>query len=266
MLSMNEIGFSYKDRDVLRDITLDVGRGSIIALLGCNGVGKSTLMKCICGILTPQSGTITIDEQDIRGMSGREIAKKVGYVPQNAAMPHMSVYDSVLLGRRPYMEFGPGQYDLDIVSDMLEQIGLGEISLKFTDEISGGQFQKVQIARALVQQPDYLILDEPTSALDIANAHRTLGMIHEMVSERDMTTIMSMHDINLAVHYSDLFIFMADGRVEAFGGLDIITPELIERTYGIECRITMVDGMPMIVPRSTIGRRYHDTFIGFVDQ
>jgi len=254
MLSMNDIGFSYRDRDVLRDITLDLEKGCTIALLGCNGVGKSTLMKCICGILRPQNGTVSIDGQDIRDMPGREIAKKVGYVPQNAAMPHMSVYDSVLLGRRPYMEFGPSQYDLDIVSDTLVQIGLGDISLKFTDEISGGQFQKVQIARALVQQPDYLILDEPTSALDIANAHRTLGMIHEMVSEKDMTTVMSMHDINLAVHYSDLFIFMAGGRVEAFGGSDVITPELIERTYGIECRIIEVEGMPMIVPRSTIGR------------
>ena len=146
MLRIKDLDFSYRDKNVLKDINLDLGRGYIIALLGCNGVGKSTLMKCICGILHPQRGSITIDDRDINDMSSREIAKKIGFVPQNAVMPHMSVYDSVLLGRRPYMEFGPKLEDLDIVSDMIDQIGLGEVSLKYTDEISGGQFQKVQIA------------------------------------------------------------------------------------------------------------------------
>ena len=248
MLNIENIDFSYRDKNVLKEINLEVGRGHIIALLGCNGVGKSTLMKCMCGMLTPQNGRITIDDTDINDMTRREIARKIGYVPQNAAVPHMSVFDAVLLGRRPYMEFGPKESDLDKVSDMIERIGLEEVSLKFVDQISGGQFQKVQIARALVQEPDYLILDEPTSALDMANAHRTMGMIHEMVASMDMTTIMSMHDINLAVHYSDQFIFMADGKIEAVGGREIITPELIECTYGIKCKVIEVEGMLMVVP------------------
>ena len=254
MLSICDLDFSYRDKKVLHDINLDMDKGHIIALLGCNGVGKSTLMKCICGMLTPQKGSVCIDDKGIASMSRREIAKKIGYVPQNSLMPHMSVFDCILLGRRPHMELSPSDKDLDIVSDMIEQMGLAEVSLKYTDQISGGQYQKVQIARALVQQPDYLILDEPTSALDIANAHRTLGMIYDMVVERDMTTIMSMHDINLAVHYSDLFIFMADGRIEAFGGKEIITSELIEKTYGIKCKVVDVDGMLMVVPEPKVNR------------
>ncbi len=254
MLKIDGLSFSYGEKEVLKEVDLDLEKGHIIALLGCNGVGKSTLMKCICGILHPRGGSVSIDGEDVSAMKKREIARKVGYVPQNPPMPHMSVFDSILLGRRPYMEFGPTGEDLDMVSSMMDKIGLGEVSQRYTDEISGGQFQKVQIARALVQQPDYLILDEPTSALDIANAHKTLGMIHDMVSERDMTTIMSMHDINLAVSYSDLFIFMSEGRVASFGGKETITPELIESTYGIPCKVVDIDGTTVVVPEPAIKR------------
>ena len=120
MLSIHDLDFSYRDKKVLNGINLDMDKGHIIALLGCNGVGKSTLMKCICGILSPQTGSITIEDKELGSMSRRDIAKKIGYVPQNSVMPHMSVFDCVLLGRRPHMELAPSDRDLDIVSDMIE--------------------------------------------------------------------------------------------------------------------------------------------------
>ena len=122
------------------------------------------------------------------------------------------------------------------------------IALKSCDRISGGEFQKAQIARALVQEPSVLVLDEPTNNLDISNQHRTMHMILDAVRQRGMTTVMTMHDIHLAVHYSDRFLFMKDGRVAAYGGLEVITEDLIHEVYGMDAEIIDHRGVPFVVP------------------
>lgn len=160
----------------------------------------------------------------------------------------MTLYDTVLLGRKPYIDWSATKEDLDKVEEAIDALDLGRLSLKYADRISGGEYQKAQIARALVQEPEILILDEPSNNLDIANQHNTMRMISKAVASRGMCTIMTMHDLNLAVHYSDTLIFFAEGKVAAIGGPEIITPELIRKVYNLDVEVIEHRGLPMVVP------------------
>lgn len=236
----------------------------MISILGPNGVGKTTLLRCMCNLHRPQEGSIKINGEDVLGMSGRELAKHIGYVPQSSKPVRTTVFDTALIGRRPYIEWGVTKKDLEITEDVLKSLGLSHLSMRFADEISGGEYQKVQIARAMVQEPEILILDEPTNNLDIANQHITMHAILNAVSSRGMCTIMTMHDINLAVHYSDKFLFIKDGKVWAYGGREIITEQLVREVYGIDSDVIMHHGMPFVIPH-TFPRElahYHHTHDG----
>lgn len=255
MLSVKELEFSYGDNKVLEEISFDANSNEIISILGKNGAGKTTLLKCLLKILKPQKGSIDINGKNIHGMNGRELSKHVAYVPQSYLPTMTTVFDSVLLGRKPYIELSAGKNDIDKTSQMIIDMGLASLSQKYVDRISGGEFQKVQIARALVQEPEILVLDEPTSNLDIANQHKTMCMIESNVRSRNVCALMTMHDINLAVLYSDRFIFMNNGRIEAFGGKEIISEDLIRNVYDMECEILDHHGVPFIMP--TESSKYH---------
>ncbi len=248
MLSVNDLCFSYNDAEILHDISFGCERNSVISILGPNGVGKTTLLRCLCAVHKPTSGSITLEGREIFSMSNRELARHIGFVPQSSPPTGNTVFDAALIGRRPYMEWGTSKEDIEITRDVLESLGLLGMSMKRTDRISGGEYQKVQIARAMVQQPDILILDEPTNNLDIANQHMTMRSIMDAVKDRSMCTIMTMHDINLAAFYSDTFIFMKAGRIEAVGGPEIITPELIKSVYGMDVDVIDHKGVLTIVP------------------
>ena len=249
MIDVKDIRFSYGKNEVLKGISFQSMENTVISILGPNGTGKTTFLKCVCGVYKPSSGEILVDGTDISKLGGRELAKKIAFVPQSAPTSRMSVFDSILIGRKPYIEWGATRKDLDKVTEIIDALGMSDIALKYTDEISGGEFQKAQIARAIVQEPSVLILDEPTNNLDISNQHRTMHMIMDIVRERGMCTIMTMHDINLAVHYSDKLMFIKDGRIIAYGGTEIVTEELIKEVYGIESDIIYHKGIPLVVPK-----------------
>jgi iron complex transport system ATP-binding protein len=248
MLRVEGLYFSYGTKAVLEEIDFEADGNNIISILGPNGVGKTTLLKCMCNLLKPQQGKITVNGKDILGLSGREMAKSIGYVPQSVPRSRMTVYDSVLIGRRPYIDLNASREDLHKTSTVLVAMGMADLALKYVTEISGGEFQKVHIARALVQEPKILILDEPTNNLDISNSHMTMHMILEAVRSHQVCTIMTMHDINLAVHFSDRFLFMKDGKIKAYGGKEIITKELIEDVYDIKVDVMIHRDVPFVIP------------------
>lgn len=258
MIEVNDVRFSYskKGPEVLHGVSFRSEENSVISILGPNGTGKSTFLKCMIGQNRPDSGSITVDGTDITKIGRRDLAKTIAYVPQSTPMSRMSVFDTVLIGRKPYIDFSATDEDLDKVSAVIDELGLSHISLKYLDEISGGEFQKTQIARALVQEPSILVLDEPANNLDIANQHLTMRVISDAVRKRGMCAIMIMHDINLALHYSDKFLFLKDGNVEAYGGPEVITPELIERIYDFKADVTEYRGLPLVVPAESDKYRY----------
>lgn len=248
MIDVKDLRFSYGREEVLKGISFQSEENTVISILGPNGTGKTTFLKCLCGLNKPDSGSVTVDGVDISRIKGKELARHIGFVPQSVPPSRMSVFDSILIGRKPYIEWSATKDDIGKVSEVIDALNMSHLSLKYMDEISGGEFQKAQIARAIVQEPSVLILDEPTNNLDISNQHRTMHMIMDAVSSRGMCTIMTMHDINLAVHYSDKFLFLKDGHIAAYGGMEVITEDLIRSVYGIDAEIIYHKDVPFIVP------------------
>jgi len=250
VLSVKKVEFSYGSVPVLRDVNFEVKRGDFISILGVNGSGKSTLMKCINRILAFKEGVIMVEDRDLKKMNNIEIAQKIGYVPQNSETGFVTVFDAVLLGRKPYIKWDVSRNDIELTEKVLNILGLEEYSLRYINELSGGELQKVVIARALVQEPQLLLLDEPTSDLDLKNQLEVMKIIKEVSATQNIASVVVMHDINLALRYSDKFIILKDGQVFTTGGKEVITPEIIKETYGVDVHVTNFDGIPLVIPKS----------------
>jgi len=245
---VNGIKFSYRSRRVLDGVSLTVKADDVVSILGPNGVGKTTLIKCIGKVLTPNAGSVSIEGSNLHTMSKKDIAKNIGYVSQRSETSRTTVFDSVLLGRKPHFEWDISEKDIRLAARVLHLLGLDGLSLKYVDEISGGEYQLVQIARVLVQQPKIILLDEPTSSLDLSNQHLIMHLIRNIVKKNHMAAIMIIHDLNLAIRHSDKFALMKDGLIYAVGGHEVITPENIKTVYNIDAYVESVRGIPMVIP------------------
>jgi iron complex transport system ATP-binding protein len=248
ILSVDKVEFSYSSRPVLRDIKFEVNRGELFSILGNNGAGKSTLLKCLNKILKPQAGRILIEKEDLFALSRREVARRMGYVAQRYESARFTVFDAVLLGRKPHIKWGTTARDLKIVRDVLQVLGMEELSLRYLDELSGGELQKVVIARALAQEPRVLLLDEPTSNLDLKNQFEVLRIVKKAARERNIAVVVVMHDLNLALRFADKFLLLKNGTIFACGGMEIMTPENIAGVYGVRVAVERLADIPVVVP------------------
>lgn len=248
ILSVNGVAFRYSSHQVLKSVKLEVDNGDCLAILGTNGVGKSTLLKCINKILKPQRGAITVDKDEVSRLSLRDVAKKIGYVSQNQEKGRLTVFDAVILGRKPHITWNISQQDITIVNNTLKTLGLEGFSLRYVDELSGGELQKVVIARALAQEPRVLLLDEPTSNLDLRNQLDVLKIIKNVVKKQQIAALVTMHDLNLAIRFANKFVFFKKGTIFAAGGFEIITPENIEQVYAVPVAVERFQAIPVVVP------------------
>jgi len=249
-LKVKNIEFSYNSTPVLENISMDLDRAEVIGIVGPNGAGKSTLIRCIDRILTPRGGIILLDENDISKMTRMEIAKEMGYVPQTTARVFpATVFDTVLMGRRPHLGWKSSEEDIDKVLEVLQLLGIMEFSMRDFNEISGGQQQKVLIARALAQEADILLLDEPTSNLDIRHQLEVMDIMKGIVKRKGISAIVAIHDLNLASRYTDRLLMMNGGRIFASGNPEsVLTVENIRRAYGVEALVKSDGVRPYIIP------------------
>jgi iron complex transport system ATP-binding protein len=248
ILSVEGLDFEYPSHSVLNKINFTISKGDFLAILGINGAGKSTLLKCINRILNPSKGSILIDNKNVNKISTRNLAKIVGYVAQHQEVSKQTVFDAVLLGRKPYIQWDASENDLKITSEVLKEIGLESYALRYINELSGGEQQKVIIARALAKKPQLLLFDEPTSSLDLKNQFEVAGIIKKVVENRNISAVVTMHDLNLAVRFANRFILLKDGEIFAAGGIEIITSKNIEKTYSIPVKVKQIDNFPIVVP------------------
>ena len=249
ILDVKHINFSYNSRPVLSDVSFSAGAGELLAILGPNGVGKTTLLKCINAIHRPSSGEILVDGQDVLNMTPNEIARNIGYVAQRSEAAWLTVFDAVLMGRKPHIKWQIREKDLRIVEAGLRRLHLDSLSLRYVTQLSGGELQKVSVARALVQEPHLMLLDEPTSFLDLKNQIEILQILRRVVDEHRIAAVMTMHDLNTALRYAQKFLFLKDHQVYATGHIEEITPEMIEEVYEVHVTIQQVDGYPVVVPK-----------------
>ncbi len=248
ILRAQDLEFRYNSLPIIQNISFGVEEGEILSILGPNGAGKTTLLKCLNRVLSPKGGTVQIDGKDTRHLGPVKIAQKMGWVPQRGDVSRMKVYDLILLGRKPFFRWEPGRDDYQKVDKAIEILGIEDLSLRYADEISGGEFQLVQIGRALAQDPRVVLFDEPTSSLDIGNQHRLMTKIHSLIHAGPGAAIMTMHDINLALRYSDKFLLLKNGCICAAGDRTIITPENIEEVYGMKVNVVEAGGSPLVIP------------------
>jgi iron complex transport system ATP-binding protein len=248
MLTVNELKFMYRNKNVLKKIGFSIERGQVVAVLGPNGVGKTTLLKCLNRILRPREGAVLLDDENLLDLSTMDIARRVGYVPQRVETGRLTAFDAVLLGRHPHIGWDVTPRDLSIVDAIFIKLGMEHQRLAYIDEMSGGELQKVAIARALVQEPKVLLLDEPTSNLDLKNQVDILTIIREVVRDHNITAVMTMHDLNQALRFADTFIFIKNGTVYRHGSTDIVTPAIIEEVYGLPVMIGEFGGVRCVIP------------------
>lgn len=246
---IEKLGFAYRQNKVLESISFCAAPGQLTAILGTNGAGKSTLLKCIDQILKPQTGSVFFNDVALGGMSRRELAKTIAYVEQYRHPVHARVMDSVLIGRLPHMGWEPTAHDLDIAFGALASLGMSSYAESYLDELSGGELQKIAIARALAQEPGLLLMDEPTSSLDLKNQLDVLELVKSIARQKSIAVIIAIHDLNLALRYADHFVLMHGGRVFDSGPMDIITPESVLAVYGVHVTMAEHCGCRIVIPR-----------------
>lgn len=248
MMQIKNLCYHYKGcPEILKDVSFEIQPGKFLAILGNNGVGKSTLLKCFNHILKPDSGEVLLDGVNLLSQSSREVAKQVAFVSQNIPSTQMTVHDVVMLGRRPYMKWGFTETDHAIVHDAMDRLDLDAMRGRFLNQLSGGEKQKVMLARALAQQPKALLLDEPTSALDIQNQYQVLKMVRDICHKDNMIAVVVIHDLNLALRFCDRFLLMRDGQVYRYGDRSVLDSEALKAAYGVDAKIVEVEGRHMVL-------------------
>jgi iron complex transport system ATP-binding protein len=240
VIRIKNASFSYNDHTVFSSVNLDIMPGEVLCLLGPNGCGKTTLLRCINGALKLEKGSIQLDDKDLSSMTATAIARRIGFVFQEHSAPFpYSVIDVVCMGRAPHLGIfsAPATKDLQIAETALDSVGMYHLRDKPYTQISGGERQLILIARTIAQQPDVILLDEPTSHLDLKNQTLILRMIHRL-AQQGMSIMMSSHLPNHALLHSSQVALMHNGGILAAGKPDdVISEESLQRIYGIEVKI-----------------------------
>nr|WP_237498573.1 MULTISPECIES: ABC transporter ATP-binding protein [unclassified Streptomyces] len=257
-LAARGITVGYGGRNVIEKLDVEIPSGVVTTIIGPNGCGKSTLLRTLTRLLKPAGGAVVLDGEDIARLRTRDVAKKLGLLPQSPVAPEgLTVSDLVARGRHPHQSWLRqwSSDDADVVRRALAMTGVSDLADRPVDSLSGGQRQRVWISMTLAQGTDLLLLDEPTTYLDLAHAIDVLDLVDDL-HESGCTVVMVLHDLNLATRYSDNLVVMREGAILAQGHpRDVITAELLDEAFGLRAKVIEdpVGDRPLIVP---IGRTH----------
>ncbi len=261
IVKLDNLVVNYGDVHALGGITRSISRGEWVGLIGANGAGKTTLLKAVARLIGFE-GSITIEGQDSTRLTPREFAQLVAYVPQKPEFPpEMRAIDYVALGRMPHLGYfgAEGPTDRDRCGDLLERLGLTTMAERHLATLSGGELQRLVLARALAQEAPVLLLDEPTSALDLGRRVEALELVDELRLERGLTVIGAMHDLSLAAQFADCLILLAGGVIVSAGSSDeVLQEQSLDHHFGTRVRILRTDdGELVVVPRRIHPKGHH---------
>jgi iron complex transport system ATP-binding protein len=255
-ISIDRVSVSYGKQEMLKDVSLTVGDGGWTGLIGPNGAGKSTLLRAVVGAL-PYSGTIAVGAQDVADRDARAMALKLAYVPQRPTYPvGMSVFDFVLLGRTPHLGMlaAEGAEDIAVVWDALDALGLASFASRDVASLSGGETQRVSLARVLAQEPSVVVLDEATASLDVAAQHEVMELIADIRSRKGITILSAIHDLTAASQFCDELVLLDGGRTVATGSpADVLTEQVLGAVFEPTIRVIDVEGSLVVVSLRTEG-------------
>ena len=259
IVELEDVCFGYSNgHQVLHDINLSIEGPGLVCIIGPNGVGKSTLVKMLCKINKPTSGTIRIDGEDMSEMPVKAMAKKVGYVPPfTTDYFSMTVIDTILIGRHNHQKWRTSDTDIQMANKVMKLVGVEDLAMRQFNELSAGQHQKVAVARGLVEETPILILDEPTSNLDVRHQVFVIEMLRALAEADGKLIIMISHDLNLAAKYAHQVILMAEPGVIRDVGTpgEVITADAIREVYGVECDVVEANGRPLVILGSALAKK-----------
>jgi iron complex transport system ATP-binding protein len=237
-LEINNIALSYNHAPVVKDLSFTLQPGELVGIIGPNGCGKTSIIKALSRVLNPRSGQILLEGINLQHYSRSALARLMGVVPQNPSLPEtFTVAEVVLLGRNPHLGLLRNEscHDLEISWQAMERTGISHLSERRMSEISGGERQRVTIARVLAQEPRIILLDEPTANLDISHQIEILDLIKDLCREKELIVLIALHDLNLAAQYCDRLILMKEGQIQVEGKpREVITASNIKQVYGTE--------------------------------
>ncbi|SFM93799.1 ABC transporter ATP-binding protein [Thermodesulforhabdus norvegica] len=248
ILKVKDLAFSYNSHPILESVSFCVDPGDMVAVCGVNGAGKSTLLKCIHNLLKPRKGVVFLEGRNVKDLGSVEIARKMAWIPQKSPDMDLTVFDAVLLGRLPHGSRKPTLEDMSIVEDVLRALNLSDLATRPVRSLSGGEAQKVTLARALATLPGVLLCDEPTSHLDLKNQIDVMRLLREVTENRGLATVVAIHDVNLAVRFCCKILFLKNGRIHAVVEPGELSEEVIESVYGVKVNIIRtMEGLPLCV-------------------
>ncbi|MCP4142890.1 MAG: ABC transporter ATP-binding protein [Chloroflexi bacterium] len=237
-IETKKLVLGYQNRTVIDSFDIDIPPGSIVGLIGPNGSGKTTILRALAGLLKPKSGEVHLDQKDLSEFSKQKRARLLGWVPQREAFAwSLSVEDIVTLGRAPHRGWllPYSERDREVVNDALTRTELHPLAQRTVDKLSGGEFQRVLIARALAQEPKVLLLDEPTANLDIHHQIQVMDLVQELVKKEKMTAIIAIHDLNLAARYCERLILIDNGKARSKGSpQQVLSAENLAAVFNVE--------------------------------
>jgi len=254
-LQATELVSGYGASPIVKGVDLTIPRGRISVIIGANACGKSTLLKTLARLISPQSGSVVLDGQSIGSIPTKQLARTLGLLPQSPIAPEgIAVADLVGRGRHPHQKlFRTWSAEDDAaVAEALEVTGIADLADRAVDELSGGQRQRVWIAMALAQETGVLLLDEPTTFLDVAHQIEVLDLLTDLNRSKGTTIVMVLHDMNMAARYADHIFAMCAGELIASGApAEVMTSELISDVFGLDAAVIPdpVSGAPMVLPR-----------------
>lgn len=249
-LRADKLSFSYGRGSVLENLDIAIYRKHVTSVVGPNGIGKSTLLRCLANVYQPTKGVVYLDGKSLVSLSPRELAKSFGYVPQHQSdVFSVTVYEAILLGRKPYMSWRVRKEDTDIVDILIKRFRLESMATRSINTLSGGERQRVALARALAQEPSVLFLDEPTSSLDMNHQLDLMSVVRELAKDDGRTVVMVMNDLNLAGRFSDqMAILGPKGSCLLGEPQSVLTRENIGAVYGVEVEVLKTAYGPFILP------------------
>jgi len=254
MLSVESLTVGYGHRTVLRDVTLEVARGEVVALIGPNGAGKSTLIRAASAVLRPAAGRVIAAGEDVHRLPADRRAKLVAVVPQAARLPDaFTAADTVLMGRTAHVGWLGRENDADrkAAGEAMRRTSTSTLASRRIEDLSGGERQLVLIARALAQCAPILLMDEPTAHLDLRHQEEILRLARGLARSEGLAILVALHDVNLAARHADRVALLAEGSLKAVGAPpDVLTGATLEEAYGIRVRVVQDGGRPIIVPDS----------------
>lgn len=254
MLNVHQVGFSYNGKTILQDVSLQVESGEILAVVGPNGAGKTTLIRTISGILHPKTGMVQVSGMNLEKLPPIQRARYLAVVPQARELPAtFTVFQTVMLGRTPYLGWlgNTTTQDVEIVRHVLHLTELEDFKERRIGEISGGEQQRVLLARALAQNTPILLLDEPTAHLDLQHQSRLLNLVRQSADEIGLAVLLAIHDLNLVGFYADRVLLLVNGKVQSIGTPnEVLTQANIERAYQVNVEVISHPryGTPLILP------------------